>query len=59
VRLHDTPERIELARSVEQDVLAAARASGIDYVPAEEFRVEVEMAPPPAPVPGDEASFPG
>jgi valyl-tRNA synthetase len=50
VRLHDTPERLELARSVEQDVLAAARASGIDYLPADDFRVEVEMAPPPAAV---------
>jgi valyl-tRNA synthetase len=48
VTLHDTPERIELARSVEQDVLAAARATGIDYVPADDFRVEVQMAPPPA-----------
>jgi len=47
VTLHDTPERLELARSVEGDVLAAARASGIDYVPADDFRVEVEMAPPP------------
>jgi valyl-tRNA synthetase len=43
VRLHDTPERIALARAVEGDVLAAARASGLDYVEAEEFRVEVEM----------------
>jgi len=50
VTLHDTPERIELARTVEFDVLAAARASGIDYVAAEAFRVEVEMAPPPSPV---------
>ena len=49
VRMHDTPERLELARTVERDVLAAARASGIDYVAAEEFRVEVGMAPPAVP----------
>jgi valyl-tRNA synthetase len=45
VRLHDTAERIELVRAVEGDVLAAARAAGIDYVTAPEFRVEVKMAP--------------
>ena len=43
VRLHDTPERIALARTVEGDVLAAARARGIDYAEADAFRVEVEM----------------
>jgi len=44
VRLHDTAERIALVRAVEADVLAAARAAGIDYVEGGEFAVEVELA---------------